>query len=88
MNEPGGDSEGGWSVGKVLGLIVGLIGMVGFGVCGLCGLAIGSFGDMGSSTSFVLVLSIIGLALAALFFLLVRAMFRRARRKPPGVSGP
>jgi hypothetical protein len=85
VNEPG--SEGGWNVAKVLGLIIGLIGMVGFGVCGLCGLAI-SFGGVGSDTGFVLFLSFGGLALGGLFFLLVRAMIRSARRKPPGSPGP
>jgi hypothetical protein len=89
VNDPGPESEGGWNVAKVLGLIVGLLGMVGFGVCGLCGLAL-SLSDLGSSggSGFVLVMALSGLALAALFFLLVRAMFRSARRRPPGASGP
>jgi hypothetical protein len=29
----------GWTFGKIIGLLLGLIGMVGFGVCTLCGFA-------------------------------------------------
>jgi hypothetical protein len=32
--------RGGWTFGRVLGLIVGLIGMAGFGFCSLCGLVL------------------------------------------------
>ena len=34
------EPRGGWTFGRVLGLVVGLIGMVGFGFCSLCGLVI------------------------------------------------
>jgi hypothetical protein len=38
--DPGQPPESGWSVGKVIAVILGLIGMVGFGVCTLCGTVI------------------------------------------------
>ena len=82
MNEPEPGSGGGWNVAKVLGLIVGLLGMAGFGVCGVFGLLLGITSSMG----FAVVCGIIGLLLAAAFSLLVRAMTRSARRKPPDAS--
>jgi len=71
------ESGGGWTLGRVLGLIVGLIGMIGFGFCSLCGLVItgGNPNDIGVVLVFVLP----GLGLTFLFFLLVRAMIRHAR---------
>ena len=81
MNEP--DSEGGWTFVRIIGALVGLIGMVGFGVCGLLGLVISANGGLGASDGFIFLLALAGLALAALFFMLVRAMFRNSRRKPP-----
>lgn len=73
------DSEGGWTPGRVIGLIVGLIGMGGFGFCSLCGLVIGA----GSANLWgtVLVFALPGLGVTFLFFLLVRAMIRRARKR-------
>ena len=87
MNEPKPGSEGGWNGARVLGMIVGVLGMVGFGFCSLCGLAIG-VSDNGRYWGTVLMFVIPGLVLTFLFFLLVRAMVRRARRKAPGSSGP
>ena len=81
MNEPGPGSEGGWNAARVLGMIVGVLGMVGFGFCSLCGLAMG-IGDGGRYWGTVLMFVIPGLILTFLFFLLVRAMVRRARRRP------
>jgi biotin transporter BioY len=80
MNEPNpGASDGGWNAARVLGMIVGILGMVGFGFCSLCGLA---FGISDSKLwGAVLMFSIPGLILAVLFFLLVRTVVRRARRK-------
>ena len=81
MNEPNPGSEGGWNAARALGMIIGVLGMVGFGFCSLCGLAIG-FGDSGKYWGAVLMFVIPGLILTFLFFLLLRAMVRRARRKP------
>jgi hypothetical protein len=86
MNEPGQDSGGGgWNVAKVLGLLVGLLGMAGFGFCGLCGIVLG-VGSGGHDMGFILTCGIAGLVIAGVFFLLVRAMIRSARRRPPGAS--
>ncbi len=81
MNQP--ESDGGWSIAKVLGLIVGLLGMAGFGFCGLCGLVLG-FGSNVAEMGLILTCGILGLLIAGAFFLLARAMVRSARRKPPG----
>jgi|EndMetStandDraft_5_1072996.scaffolds.fasta_scaffold688906_1 biotin transporter BioY len=86
MNEPNPGAEGGWNAARVLGMIVGVLGMVGFGVCSLCGLVIGAGDPKYWST--VLVFTIPGIILTVLFFFLVRAVSRRARRKPPGAAGP
>lgn len=71
----------GWSVGKVLGLIVGIVAMVGFGVCGLCGLVIGV--ETPDLWGTVLPFALPGLLLAVLGFLLARKMVRLARRSEP-----
>ena len=47
-------NESGWSVGKVIAVILGLIGMVGFGVCTLCGTFLAF--DMHDSEIWILVL--------------------------------
>jgi hypothetical protein len=78
MNEPNEGS--GWNALKVLGFIVGLLGLVGFGVCGLCGLAI-SGGD-----GEIILLGVLGLAIAGLFLWMMIAIFRavnRSKQPPP-----
>jgi len=87
MNERDPGSEGGWNGARVLGMIVGVIGMVGFGVCSLCGLVIGT-SDNGRYWEAAAVFVGIGIVLTFLFFLIVRAVLRRVRRKPPDVPGP
>ena len=73
--DPQRPPESGWSVGKVLAVVLGLIGMVGFGVCTLCG-TVAAF-DMHDSEIWILVLG--GAAMTALSTWLVVAMFRKAR---------
>ena len=72
MNERGGGS--GWSVLKVLGVIIGLIGLAGFGLCSVFGFAFGIRDPL------VLGLTLIGVGLATASGYLVVAMFRSARR--------
>jgi hypothetical protein len=83
MNDPEQGSSGGWSVGKVLGIVVALLGMAGFGFCGLCGLVLGvaNLGDSG--TAIFVICGAIGLVIAAGFLLIARAVHRGAQRKPP-----
>jgi hypothetical protein len=71
------ESPSGWSFGKVVGVIVGLIGMAGFGVCTLCGLFIGINDDFRDFGIWVLA----GGVLTALSVWLVTAMFRKAREE-------
>jgi predicted phage tail protein len=63
----------GWTFGKVVGLILGIIGMVGFGVCTLCGLAF--FSSDGS----VWVLILAGALMTTLSVWLMLTMIRKAR---------
>ena len=84
MNEPQDSSGQGWTFAKVVGLIVGLIGMAGFGVCSLCGLVMSTQGRGMLSIVWMFVLP--GLGITVLFFLLVRAMIRSARKRPPPPS--
>jgi hypothetical protein len=78
MDENPRQGGSGWTAGKVLGVIVGLIGMVGFGVCSLCGMVfIGSQYSDGS----VWFLTILGIVLTMLSLWLVIAMFRKARNE-------
>lgn len=83
--DPQQPPESGWSVGKVVLVVLGLIGMVGFGVCTLCGTVIAF--DMGDSEIWIMVLG--GAAMTALCTWLVVTMFRKARearennRNPP-----
>ena len=101
------EDRGGWTPGRILGLIVGLVGMVGFGGCSfwfgpvlmvsLGGRTDGNFWPTGSWSALFDLLSFRdllaslffcgGLAIAFLFFLLTRAMIRRAR-KSPREAGP
>jgi hypothetical protein len=65
----------GWSVAKVIGVIVGLLGMAGFGLCTLCGLIfVGSEPD-------VFIWMLAGAVMTFLFGWLVVAMFRKAREE-------
>ena len=73
MNEPERGTSG-WSVGKVLGLIVGLLGMVGFGLCSVLGLAFVFTGDMS-----IILLTALGVAMTFLSGWLFRTMIRKAR---------
>jgi len=73
--DPQRPPESGWSVGKVLAVVLGLIGMVGFGVCTLCGTVIAS--DSHDSEIWIMVL--LGAVMTALSTWLVMAMFRKAR---------
>jgi hypothetical protein len=75
QSEQGGS---GWTVGKVLAVVFGLISMVGFGFCSLCGvvLSIGSYADAG-----VWLLTAAGAVLAALSGWLVVATFRKVREQ-------
>jgi hypothetical protein len=63
-------------LGKVLGVIVGLIGMVGFGVCSLCGMV---FVGSSHADATVVFLTVLGVVLTLLSVWLVVAMFRNAR---------
>ena len=72
MTERGGGS--GWTILKVLGVIVGLIGLAGFGLCSVFGFAIGVRDPL------VLGLTLLGVGLAFASGYLVVSMFRSARR--------
>jgi hypothetical protein len=65
----------GWSFGKVLGVVLGLIGMAGFGVCTLCGVVISFDNSMGGVWPFVLA----GAVMTFLSTWLVMTMYRKAR---------
>ena len=72
---------GGWTIGRIIGLIIGLLGMGGFGFCSLCGLVLSS--DSGGDVGVVLMFVVPGIGLTILFGLLVRTMIRGARKRPP-----
>jgi Na+-driven multidrug efflux pump len=82
--DPQQPPESGWSVGKVVLVVLGLIGMVGFGVCTLCGTVIAF--DMGDSGIWIMVLG--GAVLTALCTWLVMAMFRKAREARENYRNP
>jgi len=63
----------GWTFGKVIGVLLGLIGMIGFGFYTLCGLAFA-----GSDKS-IWIWVLMGAGMTALSLWLVIAMFRKAR---------
>jgi Na+-driven multidrug efflux pump len=73
--DPHQPSESGWSFGKIVLVVLGLIGMVGFGVCTLCGTVIAV--DMGDGGIWVMVLG--GAVMTALSTWLVMTLFRKAR---------
>lgn len=72
----------GWTFGKIVGAVLGIIGMVGFGVCTLCGTVIAfDYSDV-----WILVLG--GAAMTALCTWLVMTMFRKAREAREGNNNP
>jgi hypothetical protein len=77
MDEYPQPGPSGWTFGKVIGVIIGLIGMVGVGVCSLCGMVIGFGGGFGDFWFLVLG----GAVLAWLFGWLMVTMFRKAREE-------
>jgi hypothetical protein len=80
------DQPSGWTVGKILGLVIGLLGMVGFGLCSLWGLVFGlSDSDL---MAIVLMCSVPGLLIAYLCFLLVRKMLRLAAKPADRNTAP
>lgn len=73
------DSGGsGWTVWKVLGLIVALLGTIGFGFCSFLGFAVVSSysGDVG-----LWALAFLGLGLAVAFLVMMVAIVRSANRR-------
>ena len=74
---PQSPPDSGWSFGKVVGVVLGLIGMVGFGVCTLCGVVISFDNSMGGVWPFVLA----GGVMTSLSVWLVMTMFRKAREE-------
>lgn len=79
MDENPEPTTSGWTFGKVIGLILGIIGMVGFGVCTLCGLAF--FSGEGSD---VWGLILAGAVMTALSVWLMLTMIRKAREAREG----
>ena len=63
----------GWTFGKVVGLLLGLLGMIGFGLCTLCGLAFSGSGDYWIPI-------LMGAGMTALSTWLAVAMVRKARK--------
>jgi hypothetical protein len=86
MNESESQAEGGWTFFRILGLIVGVLGVAGFGLCSLYGLpfVFSPYIWTEGGWPIILVIWLPGVALTVAFFLLVRAMVRRAAPKPPG----
>ena len=74
MDEEPQPSTSGWTFGKVIGLLLGLIGMIGFGLCTLCGLAFA-----GSDDAEIWVWIALGALMTALSIWLMVAMIRKAR---------
>lgn len=65
----------GWTFGKVIGLLLGIIGMIGFGLCTLCGIAFSGSGD-----TEIIFLTLLGAGMTVLSTWLVRTMIRKARK--------
>jgi hypothetical protein len=74
---PAGGS--GWTLGKVVGVVMGLLGMVGAGVCSLCGFAY--IESSHSDTSIFWVLTLLGVLLTALNGWRVITIFRKVREE-------
>ncbi len=81
MDEPRQGSGGGWTATRIIGLVIGAFGMAGFGLCSLCGIAISTSSRDGGGILLMFVLP--GLVITFLFFLLIRAVARRARGDRP-----
>ena len=75
MDELPRPQPSGWTFGKVIGLLLGLIGMVGFGVCTLCG----SVFMLDSGDGAIVGLTLAGAVMTVLSTWLVRSMIRKAR---------
>lgn len=73
MDENPGPTTSGWTFGKVIGLIIGVVGMIGFGFCTLCGLAFA-----GSDKS-IWIWVLLGAGMTALNVWLITTMVRKAR---------
>jgi uncharacterized membrane protein len=73
MNELERETSG-WSVGKVLGLILGLLGMVGFGLCSALGFVFVFSGDLT-----IIMMTALGVVMTFLSGWLFVTMIRRAR---------
>lgn len=73
MDENPPPATSGWTFGKVIGLILGVIGMIGFGVCTLCGLVF--FSSDGS----VWILILAGALMTSLSVWLMVTMIRKSR---------
>ena len=76
------ESASGWTFGKILGLIVGVVGMAGFGLCSSAGLILGVTSG-GLTEPLVLLFVVLGFLLTWQFFLLARRMIRRASGQDP-----
>ena len=63
----------GWTFGKIVGAVVGIISMVGFGVCSLCGLVLA----VDYSEAWIFVLGGVGMTALSTWF--VMSLFRKVR---------
>jgi uncharacterized membrane protein len=74
MDEPPtSHTSSGWTFGKVIGFLLGLVGMVGFGVCTLCG-TVFAF-DSGDFE--IIVLTLAGAVMTVLSAWLLRTVVRK-----------
>jgi len=74
---PQSPPSSGWTFGKIVGVVIGLIGMVGFGVCTLCGTVLAF--DYGDAGIWLMILG--GAVMTWLCTWLVTTMFRKAREE-------
>jgi hypothetical protein len=70
---PGSRTTSGWTFGKLIGFLLGLIGMVGFGVCTLCGTVF----VFDSGDGWIIFLTLAGAVMTVLSTWLVRTMVRK-----------
>lgn len=78
MAEPKNSRGAGWTVLKVLGMVVALLGMAGFGLAGMCGLMIAS---LAGGERQMLALGLLGVAIAVACGILFAAILRSLGRK-------